>query len=460
MRPVLRRIARSLCVCGVLLAVGIGTTLLVTGVLADTSNPPILVAGVEGVIDPVNASYLHRVIGAAEQERAAVLVITIDTPGGLDTSMRGMAQDLLNSTVPTIVFVWPAGARAASAGVFIAQAANLVAMAPGTNIGAAHPVASGGGTIPADLRDKVTNDAAAYLASIAKQRGRNDTWVQEAVRSSASLDAQGALDEHVADLLAPDLPTLLESVDGRVVRTSAGPVTIRSRDSPIRRLDMHPFELAFQRVFDPNVAYLLLTIGFYALVIELFHPGALVPGVTGVVCVVLAFVAFAALPMNWGGVLLILAAVGLFILDIKAAAHGGLTAAGLVCFVLGSMLLYSPLGPRSPTLPEVSVSPVVLVAAAATAALLSLVVIGTALRVSRRGPLSGVERLSGALGVTRSTLDPLGTVHVGGQVWSARLRSGTLGAGEPVRVLARQGLTLEVEPAEPTGTPAEWEAPR
>jgi membrane-bound serine protease (ClpP class) len=460
MRPASWLFARGLCAAGgVLLAVGVGITLLVAAALADGSSPPVLVARVEGVIDPVTAGYLHRVIGTAEQEGAALLVIALDTPGGLDTSMREMVQDLLNSSVPTVVFVSPSGARAASAGVFIAQAGHVVAMAPGTNIGAAHPVTGGGNTIPGDLRDKVTNDAAAYLAGIAKQRGRNDIWVQDAVRNSVSLDAQGAVDEHVADLLAPDLPTLLEGVDGRLVRTATGPVTIRSRDAPISRLDMHPVELASQKVFDPNVAYLLLTIGFYALVIELFHPGALVPGVTGVVCVVLAFVAFAALPMNWGGVLLILTALGLFILDIKAAAHGGLTIAGLVAFVLGSLLLYSPPGPRSPTLPDVAVAPGVLLAAAAAGALVGLVVIGTAVRLARRGPLSGVERLSGALGVTGSTLDPLGTVHVGGQVWSARLRSGTLGAGETVRVLARQGLTLEVEPAETTGTPRQREAP-
>jgi len=459
MRRAARAIARGLRACRLVLGAGVGVTMLATGVGAEGSSPPVLVAHVEGVIDPVTAGYLHRALATAEQERAAALVITLDTPGGLDTSMRQMVQDLLNSSVPIIVFVGPPGARAASAGVFVAEAAHVVAMAPGTNIGAAHPVAGGGGTMQADVRDKVTNDAAAYIASIAKLRGRNDTWVQEAVRSSASLDAQRAVDEHVADLLAPNLPTLLDTVEGWTVVTAAGPVTIRSRDAPIIQLDMHPVEQAFQKLFDPNVAYLLLTVGFYALVIELFHPGALVPGVTGVVCLVLAFVAFAALPMNWGGVLLILAAVALLILDLKAAAHGGLSIAGLVCFVLGSVLLYSPPGPPSPTLPDVAVAPPVLLAAAAGGALLSLLVIGTAIRIAGRGPLTGPERLSGALGVTRSALDPHGSVRVGGQVWSARLRSGTLGPGEPVRVLGRTGLTLEVAPADDAAAHAEQEAP-
>ena len=460
MPPAARVMARCLWACGVLLGAGVVATTLATELATAESRPPVLVAHLEGAIDPVSAGYFHRVVAEAEQERAAVLVMTIDTPGGLDVSMRQIVQDLLSTSVPTIVFVWPSGARDASAGVFVTEAAHLVAMAPGTNIGAAHPVAGGGARIEGDLRDKVTNDAAAYLASIAKERGRNDAWAREAVRASASLDAQSAVDAHVADLIAADLPALLAAVDGRTVRTVAGPVTIRTTDSPVSVLAMHPVELALQKVFDPNVAYLLLTVGFYALLIELFHPGALVPGVTGVVCLILAFAAFATLPMNWGGVMLILAAVGLFVLDVKAAAHGALTVAGLACFVVGSLLLYSPPGPRSPTLPAVAVAPPVLLGAAAAAALLSLLVVGTAMRLAARRSLTSVDRLSGALGVASSGLDPKGTVRVGGQLWSARLRSGRLGAGEPVRVLARTGLTLEVEPADATGGHPDEEAAR
>jgi len=229
-------------------------------------------------------------------------------------------------------------------------------MAPSTNIVAAHPVCGGGETIPGELGDTITNDAAAYIAALTSQHGRNDVWTQEAVRSSASLDAQDALDQHVADVLATDLPTLLDTLDGRIVHTAAGDVTIHTAGAPLEILDMQPVALALHRVFDPNIAYLLLTIGFFALLIELFHPGALVPGVTGVICLVLAFAASAVLPMNWGGALLILLAGVLFILDIKAATHGALTLAGLVAFVFGTLLLYSPPGLPSPTLPEVSVS--------------------------------------------------------------------------------------------------------
>jgi membrane-bound serine protease (ClpP class) len=353
--------------------------------------------------------------------------------------------------VPSVAYVSPSGARAGSAGVFVAEAANVLAMAPGTNIGAAHPIQGGGEDIPGDLRLKITNDAAAYIASIAKQRGRNDAWVQDAVRQSVSLDAPQAVDEHVADLLAPDLPAVLAAIEGRVVTTSAGAVTIHVAGAEVRPLEPQLVEVVAQKVFDPTIAYLLMTIGFFAILIELFHPGALVPGVTGVVCLVLSFVGFAAMPMNWGGIVLILAAAALFVLDLKAAVHGGLTVAGLLCFIIGSLLLYSPPGPPSPTLPDVSVGIPALVAAAGVGGLFSLLVVRTALRMSGRAPITGSQRLNGAMGTTRSLLDPDGTVNVAGQVWSARVKNGRIDAGRPIRVVSRTGLVLDVEPTDMSG---------
>jgi membrane-bound serine protease (ClpP class) len=391
------------------------------------------------------------VVTAATEQNAALLVLTIDTPGGLDSSMRQMVQDLLNSAVPSVAYVAPSGARAGSAGVFVAEAANVLAMAPGTNIGAAHPIQGGGEDIPGDLRLKITNDAAAYIGSIAKQRGRNDVWVQDAVRQSVSLDAPQAVDEHVADLMAPDLPAVLTALEGRAVTTAAGSMTIHVAGAEIRPIDPQLVEVVAQKVFDPTIAYLLMTIGFFAILIELFHPGALVPGVSGVVCLVLSFVGFAAMPMNWGGVVLILASAALFVLDLKAAVHGGLTVAGLICFVIGSLLLYSPPGPPSPTLPDVSVGIPALVAAAGVGGLFSLLVVRTALRMAGRAPITGSQLLSGATGVTRSLLDPNGTVNVAGQVWSARVRNGRIDAGRPIRVVSRTGLVLDVEPTDSSG---------
>jgi len=431
----------------------IAALLVVTGFASQPSTPPVVLAHLDGAVDPVTSGYLHRVMAAAEQERAALVVVTIDTPGGLDSSMREMVQDLLGSHVPSVVFVWPSGARDASAGVFITEAAGLVAMAPGTNIGAAHPVGGGGETITGDLGDKITNDAAAYIAALAKQHARNDAWAEDAVRKSVSLDAQQAVDQNVADLLAPDVPTLLTLVEGRTVQTGAGETTtIHAAGAPIETLDMQPIELLLQKLFDPNIAYLLLTIGFYALLIELFHPGALLPGVTGGICLVLAFAASAVLPMNWGGALLILLAVGLFILDIKAATHGALTIAGMLAFVVGSLLLYSPPGPRSPTLPDVSVATPLLVGMAATVAVVSALIVGAAVRLRTRPALAtATERLIGAAGVAQSALDPDGTVRLAGQLWSAHADGLPVEAGESVRVVSRHGLTLHVEPAEQTG---------
>jgi membrane-bound serine protease (ClpP class) len=411
----------------------------------------VVVAHLSGVVNPVSAQYVHRVVGAATDQGAALLVLFIDTPGGLDTSMREMVQDLLNSPVPSVAYVAPSGARAASAGVFVGEAANVLAMAPSTNIGAAHPIQGGGADIPGDLREKITNDAAAYISGIAKQRGRNDAWVQDAVRQSVSLDANQAVDQHVADLLAPDLTTLLTAVDGRSVTTSAGARTISVADARIVALDPQALELIADKIFDPTIAYLLMTFGFFAVLVELFHPGALVPGVSGVVGLVLSFVGFAALPMNWGGVVLILAAAALFVLDVKAAAHGGLTIGALICFVLGSLLLYSPPGAPSPTLPEVSVGLPALLAAAGVGVAFSLLVVRTALRMAGRRSIVGSQKLNGATGVVRSALDPDGTVTVAGQVWSAHAHAGRLDAGQPIRVLGRTGLVLDVERAETLG---------
>jgi membrane-bound serine protease (ClpP class) len=422
-------------------------------VAAAESKPIVIVGRLGDIVSPASAQYIHRLVNAATDQQAALLVLTIDTPGGLDASMRQMVQDLLNSPVPSVAYVAPSGARAASAGVFIAEAATVLAMAPGTNIGAAHPIQGGGQDIPGDLRDKITNDAAAYVASIAHQRGRNTEWVQDAVRQSVSLASDQAVAQHVADLETPDLRALLGSIEGRSVRTATGAATIHVTDAEIRTIDPDPVELIAEKAFEPDVAYLLMTIGFFAVLIELFHPGALVPGVTGVVCLVVSFVGFAALPMNWGGVALIMAAAAFFVLDIKAAAHGGLTLAGLVCFIIGSLLLYSPAGVPSPTLPDVSVDLPALIGAAGVGALFSLLVVRTALRMSGRPAITGSRRLNGATGIARSPLVPGGTVTVAGQIWSARLQSGRLEAGRPIRVLGRTGLVLDVEPAETTGPP-------
>ncbi|MGN6562451.1 MAG: NfeD family protein [Thermomicrobiales bacterium] len=419
-----------------------------TNAVATSAGAPVVVTHLDGAIDPISARYLRRAVATARDQHAAALVVVLNTPGGLDSSMRQMVGDLLNAPMPTIVYVAPGGAHAASAGLFVAQAADIVAMAPGTAIGAAHPVNSNGDNISSDERDKVTNDAAAYLVGITGQHNRNTSWVEQAVRQSVALDAQGAVAAHVADLTAPDLPTLLASVNGQTVKTPAGTVTLHTAGTPQVSVNPSVVEQAAQLLIDPTIAYLLLTVGFFAILIELFHPGTLVPGLTGAVSLILAFVAFAAMPLNWGGVLLILAALVLFVVDIKAATHGALTVAGLVCFVLGSLLLYTPPGPRSPTLPAAHVALPVLLLVAGVIAGLTLAIVGAAVRVHRRPPIVAWSPQPGALGVASTALAPEGVVQVGGQSWSARLLAGTLAPGQPVRVLSRKGLTLEVAPTD------------
>lgn len=458
MRPTASTFAQSRRAIVIAFILGSSLAILSSVVFANSPGPPVVVAHVAGAVDPVSARYFQRSLSAAEAEHASAFVLVVDTPGGLDTSMRQMVQALLTATVPTIAYVAPDGAHAASAGVFITEAANLVAMAPTTTIGSAHPVNGNGSNIGSDLRDKITNDAVAYMTGIAKQRGRNQAWLDAAVTKSVSVDAQQAKRLQVADYVAPNLPALLQWVDGKTVKVGSDTVTIHTAGRTVQNVDMTPFELIFQRIVDPNVAYLLLTVGFYALLIELFHPGALAPGITGAVCLILAFVAFSTLPMNWGGVLLIMVAVALFVLDIKAAAHGLLTVAGIVSFVLGTLLLYSPPGPHSPASPAVSVALPVLVAAVGLALAVSVLIVGAAIRIARRGPITGIEHISGALGVASSALDPTGTIRVAGQLWSAHANDGPINPGAQVRVLSRRGLTLEVEPVDLAGVNREEEA--
>jgi membrane-bound serine protease (ClpP class) len=414
---------------------------------ADTSVPTVFVARLEGEVDPVTARHIHDVVTLAQKEKPVALIVTIDTPGGQDSSMRAIVQDLLNSAVPTVAFVWPSGSRDASAGVFITEATNVVAMAPGTNIGAAHPVNGDGSNIPSDMRDKITNDAAAYIASIAKQRGRNETWAEDAVRKSVSLDAKSAVDQHVADLMATDLNDLLRQLDGRTVVLPSGTTTLYTNGAVLNQIDMSPLAKALQAIIDPNIAYMLFTLGFYAILFEFYHPGALLPGFGGAICIILALVSFSALPLNWGGVLLVMVAIALFVVDVHASAHGVLTVAGIICFVVGSLMFYTPLGVVSPAAPVVSVAlPIIITIGLAGAALATLLVTA-AIKIHRRGPVTGAQLLIGQTGVASSPLDPVGTVQVNGVLWSARVHGPPLASGQAVRVVARTGLTLDVEPA-------------
>ena len=416
-------------------------------VLAGVAGPaeaqvprPVRVLEVRGLINPLVAQYVERNLARPD---ATLYVLVLDTPGGTDTSMRRVVQAILGAPVPVVVYVAPQGARAGSAGMFLLLAAHVAAMAPGTNVGAAHPVGAGGEELEGTLGAKLTNDAATFARSLAETRGRNADWAEQAVRSSLSITAREAISMGVADLLATDLEDLLQQLDGRKVTTAAGEVVLSLSFVPRERVSMTLSERFLHVLIDPNIAYLLMSIGMLAIMVELYHPGIGAPGVVGAICLILAFIAFENLPLNWGGIALIVLALVLFILDIKVTGYV-LSIGGAIAFVLGSLILFSPFGPRSPMMPAVRVSPWLIGTMTAATAGLFLVALSAGVRAQRLPVLVGSHTVIGAKGTAVSALEPVGVVQVEGEQWTARAEGGSIAAGEAVEVVALEGNRLIV----------------
>ncbi len=408
-------------------------------------RPVVYLAVVDDVIQPIVAEYVSEAIAAAETARADALVIELDTPGGLVSSMRDIIKTMLASDVPVIVYVGPSGARAASAGAFITIAAHVAAMAPGTNIGAASPVALGG-EIDEAMRQKVVNDAAAYIEGLARQRGRNADWAIKAVREAVSISAEEAVRLRVVDFMASNLDQLLEKADGRRVETDRGPVTLRTKGASVERYEMR-WNLRFLSVLaNPNLAYLLLLAGLAGIAIEFYNPGGILPGVAGAIALILAMLAFQTLPINWAGLLLILLGCGLLIAEIKIVSHGILTVGGIVALTLGSIMLF-----ESP-LPYLRASLLVIVPTVLTLTAIFLFVVGVGVRAQYRPAVAGAEGLIGEVGEARTRLAPEGKVFVHGEYWNARSAT-PVEPGERVRVVRMTGLTLEVEPTDRPSAP-------
>jgi membrane-bound serine protease (ClpP class) len=304
-----------------------------------TSQPVVVTASVDGEINAATSSYVASAVSRADGERAAALVVTMNTPGGISTAMDDIVQALLNARVPVVVYVSPNGARADSAGLFVAQAADVVAMAPGTNIGSAHPIDASGADIGGDLRAKVVNDAVARVRSLASMHGRNADWCERAVRESVNVGVEQAVAMHVADLQAKDLPALLQAIDGRSVQRPGGGLAIEVAGAQVQDVQMSITQQFLHLLIDPNVAFLLFLVAIFGLIAEVTTPGAILPGTVGVISGILALVALTSLPVNIAGVLLMLFAFALFVVDLKAPTHGVLTAGGLVSLVLGGALL-------------------------------------------------------------------------------------------------------------------------
>jgi membrane-bound serine protease (ClpP class) len=418
--------------------------MLATAGAAQGTRGPVLVAELRGVVNPVMASYVDRVITEAEASGATMVVFALDTPGGLDTSMREINQRILRSTIPIGVFVWPHGARAASAGLFITYASHVAAMSPSTNIGSAHPVNLGGENEQQNdsvMLEKVTNDAVAGIRSLAELRGRNADWAEQAIRESKNLQASEALRMQVVDYVAQDVSDLLRQADGKTVRLSTGEVRLALRDVATEPVEMNPIERLLHVISDPTVAYLLLSLGGLALVYELSNPSAILPGVVGMIALLLALYALGTLPVNVAGVGLVLFALMLFFIELAFTNSGILTIGGIVSFALGSLLLAT--APESQA--YLRVSPAAAVAMVLVMAVFFGWVAVAILRVHYRQPFAGREALIGETGVTRTDVAEHGTVLVAGELWQASAAN-PIASGNRVKVVSVDGLHLTVQP--------------
>ncbi len=430
---------------------GGGLVALLVAALAGAIAAPATVHGarvdvltLDGVISPVTVRLVESAIDRARAQGAQALVIRLDTPGGLERSMRSIAQRILNAEVPVVVYVAPTGARAASAGVFITLAGHVAAMAPATNIGAAHPVAVGGGVEKESLR-KIENDAAAFIRTLALERGRNADWAEKAVRESVSVTEREALKLKVIDLIAESVPDLLQKIDGRVVKTTRGVVTLATRGAEVVPVEVGLRDRFLNVITDPNVAYILMMLGVLGLFFELSNPGVIVPGVIGGICLILAFYAFQSLPINFAGLLLILLGIVLFVAEIKVVSHGVLAIGGVIAMALGSLMLFDA--------PELGfrLSRWLLVATVGVVATGFLITMTAGARALRRPPMLGAQGMIGVTGIARGPLAPDGQVHVGGELWRAVAEGGPVEDGRAVRVVDVQGLTLKVVKVENGG---------
>jgi membrane-bound serine protease (ClpP class) len=424
---------------GPLVSAGVGllAALLLT-VASPATAATVATLPLDGVITPIAVRLVASAIEQAKAEGAAALVIQLDTPGGLERSMRSIVRDMLNAPVPVIVFVAPTGARAASAGVFITLAAHVAAMAPATNIGAAHPVAVGGGQMDKESTRKIENDAAAFVRSIALERGRNVDWAEKAVRSSVSATEREALKLGIIDLVADSLPDLLAKVDGRQVKTTAGAVTLHTRGATVKPIEVGVRDRFLNLITDPNIAYILLMLGMLGLFFELANPGVILPGIIGGISLILAFFAFQSLPINYAGLLLILFGIVLLIAEIKVVSHGVLTIGGVISILLGSLMLVN-----TPELP-LRVSWTVIIPVVAATAGIFVFAVSAGIRAQLRRPTTGSEGLVGQVGVVRTPIAPEGQVFVRGEIWRAVSEDGPIPEGEKIRIVKVDGLTLHV----------------
>jgi membrane-bound serine protease (ClpP class) len=424
--------------------------LLVSLALAQTAGaadqPRVLAVQFENDINPVTEDYLTGAIDQANDDGYDAVVILMDTPGGLDSSMRNIIKRILDSEVPVVVYVYPPGSRDASAGVFITMASDVAAMAPETNIGSSTPISTSGGNIPSDLKRKVINDAVAYIRSLASEHGRNADWAEQAVRVASNLPAREALSMHVVDYISPSLPQLLDTIDGKRVEPKG--VVLHTAGAEITTIHMSFWKRILDTIIDPNIIVLLLSLGVLGITVELFNPGLIFPGTFGAISLIVAFFGLQVLPVSAAGVLLMLLAAAFFAAEPFVMSHGALALAGAACFVVGALMLFDPAGPGY----QVSLWVALAIAGSIFACIVFAV---TKIFQARRRPVAtGKDELVGQIGVVRQALDPTGLVFVHGELWQARTDGEALEAGTSVRVEGiEEGLVLDVSRAEPAPAP-------
>ncbi len=393
---------------------------------------------INGVINPVAAKFITEAVDQSEEDGAECLIIQMDTPGGLMDSMRTIVKKLLSAPVPTVVYVSPSGARAASAGVFITMAAHIAAMAPSTNIGDAHPVTLGSQQKENKaMMEKVVNDAVAQIKGIAKKRGRNVKWAEKAMRKSVSITEEEALKLKVIDLVAPDLDSLLAKLDGRKVKIDSKKKVLVTKGTTVNKRQMGWRYRFLDIISNPTIAYIMLMLGIYGIFFELSNPGAILPGVIGAIFLILAFFALQMLPINYAGLALILLGIVLFIAEVKITSYGMLSVGGAVCMLLGSIML-------AENLPEyMKISKGVIIPAVLVSTGFFLFAVTMAIRARRKKPTTGVEGLIGEVGVSESLIFPEGTVSIHGELWTA-LCDERIERGERIKVIGVDNLKLKV----------------
>jgi membrane-bound serine protease (ClpP class) len=428
MNSVLRPVVVLACVAALAL-------LFPAGLRADT-----LRIVVDDTINPITEEYIARAVAEAEKTGAQALLIELSTPGGLADSTRQIIAKILASRVPVIVYVAPSGSRAASAGFFILEAADVAAMAPGTNTGAAHPVSLGGGETDPVMKEKIENDTAALMRSVVSKRGRDVEIAESAVRQSKSFTDEEALKNHLIDLIAKDPEDLFRQLEGRSVKRFDGAeVVLRLYGKPVHEFPMTLKQRILGYLMDPNVAFIVLAIGLLALYVEFNHPGAVVPGVVGLIFIILAVFAFNLLPTRFAALALILAAFVLFALEAKFAAHGALAVGGVACMTMGALLLVDA------PIPEMRVHLVTAMAVSVPIAAITVFLVSIAIRARRNKVVTGTQGLLDVTAIARTPLVPQGKVFVHGELWNA-IASADVAEGEEVRIRQVEGLVLRVDP--------------